>query len=212
MCKIYEHIEAAENYSRERNYKDTIREYKASLEKLTDLEKGTEFNKELKNALGLLREDICIKIRELKICGQKAKTDGSGVPKQGGSGSNNGIGYSIGSGDSDGECKFLDSFLVSIIHKLQHDILEYMSEKFVSVKGFDRSEAEKVVSVLFGKLQRDISIVEQGKFREYDANMKQLVKENKKLCSQVLRLRDRWDSLIESARQKRNQKENNSAN
>ena len=79
------------------------------------------------------------------------------------------------------------------------------------IRSITSKQTDKVikneVAQQFAQFRRELSVYEQKKSRDYEAKSEQVMKENKKLLNQVNRLKERWDSLVESAKQKRNQQQ-----
>ncbi|AMD20490.1 HDL254Cp [Eremothecium sinecaudum] len=207
LINVYAHIEAGEQYSRDSNYLGTVKEYNKALEKILQLEDSVEVNEGLKDAIGLLKQDLLVKIKELQHLQQKRPNNAansatvtavmnSGTVRVQGSVNEGGNSISIS-----------DPFLASIVNKLHMNILQSLSQ--LSGIQVDKTELEQLLMYQIKNLEKEIALFEQRKFREYDSKMEQLIKENKRLSNQVLRLKDRWDSLVESARQKRNQQDDN---
>lgn len=205
--QIYDHIEAAEQLSRERNYQSAVKEYEHALTDLQALEKQLGTNGKLKHAMILLREDIQIKIKELEQWELRQPSAGLGAGLSPNRKNSPVRGPEATSHLSNG-VPIADPFLASIINKLQTNILQTLSQRLAGEgKPMGKQELEAVVSPQMTQFQKEMTVFEQRKFREYDSKMDQLLKENRKLSNQVIRLKDRWDSLVESAKQKRNQQE-----
>ncbi|AET41371.1 Atg38p Ecym_8075 [Eremothecium cymbalariae DBVPG len=207
--QIYEHIEIAEQHCIERNYQNASKEYEHVLEQLESLVKDLALNGDLKRAIMLLKEDIELKVKELEQWDQRKQPTPANTTQ----------GLSTNNKSSPGRVidmnmhlnnanPITDPFLASIINKLQTNILQVLTQQFAGeAKTAGQKEVSCLVTQQIAQFQKEIAIFEQRKFREYDTKMDQLIKENKKLSNQVVRLKDRWDSLVESAKQKRNQQE-----
>lgn len=98
-----------------------------------------------------------------------------------------------------------DPFLLGIMNKMENNMVAEMTRvQTVSDSKQTQIQIEQAVHKHVEQFKREVAWYEQKKFVEYDTKMKQLEKENKKLQSKVEWLRLRWDSLVESAKERRN--------
>lgn len=102
-----------------------------------------------------------------------------------------------------------DPILRSITDKLQTNLLNLVSD---NVQVFQKGDKEEFLQTItfaveqnFDIFRKELGFYEQKKFTEYDSNLENALKENKKLTNQISKLKERWDSLVESARQKKKQ-------
>lgn len=64
-------------------------------------------------------------------------------------------------------------------------------------------ELDYRIAQQFSQFRKELALYEQKKSKDYNARLEQAIAENKKLSNQILKLRGRWDSLVESAKQRR---------
>lgn len=76
-----------------------------------------------------------------------------------------------------------------------------MESKVKEVKNSNNSEMK--INLRLEQFKKELVLYEQNKFKEYGMKIDQVAKENKKLSNEIGRLRERWDSLVESAKQRR---------
>lgn len=98
-----------------------------------------------------------------------------------------------------------DPFLLGIMNKMEINLIsETVRLQGNNDTALSHAAIEQVIHKHIDQLRKEVGWYEQKKFMEYDTKMKQLEKENKKLQSKVEWLRLRWDSLVESAKERRN--------
>ncbi|SMN19886.1 similar to Saccharomyces cerevisiae YLR211C ATG38 Putative protein of unknown function [Maudiozyma saulgeensis] len=98
-----------------------------------------------------------------------------------------------------------DPLFLGIVNKLQSNIIMSTSNQFKNgqhtVRGTQAIEEE--IQQHVEQFRKEVSWYEQKRFEEYENRMKELEMENKKLNLQVDRLKQRWDSLVESAKERK---------
>ncbi|QLQ79151.1 hypothetical protein HG537_0B04990 [Torulaspora globosa] len=94
----------------------------------------------------------------------------------------------------------MEPFLGRILSKLQSNLTTRIEER---IKDKDGVSVESIVNQQLVQFRKDLAVYEQRKIREYTSRLEQANKENRKLSHQIVRLRERWDSLVESAKQRR---------
>lgn len=163
------------------------------------------------NAIQLLQEDIASKVRELERMHQRQQQ----YQKTSALNGNNSTMLAMRtpssstilrnldtSGSSNNNNLNMDPLLGCITAKLQNSLVSSLLSKFGDT--YDSGELESLMTQHVTQFKRDIAIFEQRKFKDYEVRLEQLIKENKKLSNQIVKLKTRWDSLVESAKQKRN--------
>lgn len=151
------------------------------------------------NAIVLLREDIDIRVKELGMLQEAQSTSESSEV-----GSNSSLSRFVTDGSlyhNGNSLSLADPLLLSITSKLENNIV-----RLITSTQTDKVNKTDVVQQ-FAQYRRELTMYEQKKSKDYEARLEQIMKENKKLLNQVNRLKDRWDSLVESAKQKRNQQQ-----
>ncbi|EDO15894.1 hypothetical protein Kpol_1019p14 [Vanderwaltozyma polyspora DSM 70294] len=108
----------------------------------------------------------------------------------------------------------LDPFLNSMLNKFQHNLELSLMDTLKSGSNSSNNNDKKVnhnvqdvslkISEQMSQFKKELRIYEQQKCKEFQLRMEQALAENKKLSNQIVKLRERWDSLVESAKQKRN--------
>lgn len=94
-----------------------------------------------------------------------------------------------------------DILLSMIMNKLQKNLLDTSSLLTTTPKS--NEEKEQIFIRHIEQFKKELVWYEKKKFSQYDTDLSTLTKENAKLRQQVEKLRDRWNNLVESARQKR---------
>lgn len=98
-----------------------------------------------------------------------------------------------------------DPLLVKIMNKLQIDLVAKIDEN--NDKKSQKTEA--IINQHLIQFMKDLSLYEQKKYKEFNARLEKANNENKKLSNQIVKLRERWDSLVESAKQRRTRQQEN---
>lgn len=186
-------MEEAEALIRENNVSKSIYEYERVLQQLESLDNDQKFPGNIREALDLLNKDVTLRIKELQML-QDAQSSSESLD----SSSNSSISKAIeGSFYHNGNSVFLtDPLLLSITNKLENNLVKLITSSESNPTKID-------IMQQVNQFKRELSLYEQKKSKEYDFRLEQVMKENKKLSNQVNRLKDRWDSLVESARLKR---------
>ncbi|QLL31638.1 hypothetical protein HG536_0B05020 [Torulaspora globosa] len=96
-----------------------------------------------------------------------------------------------------------EPFLGRILNKLQSNLTLRIEERMKDKDGKNGASVEAIVNQQLVQFRKDLAVYEQRKVREYTSRLEQATKENRKLSNQIVRLRERWDSLVESAKQRR---------
>lgn len=191
---------------------ESLGRYKHAVDLLNNLEyQGVSL--EIVHAVQLLRQDLDSRIKELEslIKGQKpvtAATVAAGA-KNGSLTSSVMSTAKTRSWDSPRSLGSLtmgppgDPLLASILSKLQANLLNSVCEQFQEedhhvVRDLDNKIGQQLV-----RFKKELGLYEQKKSRDYNTRLDQAINENKKLSNQILKLRGRWDSLVESAKQRR---------
>lgn len=94
-----------------------------------------------------------------------------------------------------------DILLGMIMNKLQKSLLD-TSSLFTTTPKSNEERAQMFIRHI-EQFKKELIWYEKKKFSQYDIDLTTLTKENAKLQQQVEKLRDRWNNLVESARQKR---------
>lgn len=98
-----------------------------------------------------------------------------------------------------------DPLFLSITNKMQNNLTTTIRKMVSGLNRNISSQAlEEQINQHIEQFKKELSWYEQNKFAEYDNKTLQLERENRKLLNQVEKLRQRWESLVESARQRRN--------
>ncbi|CUS23078.1 LAQU0S08e01640g1_1 [Lachancea quebecensis] len=187
LTEVYKLIESAEVQLRDRKFSESIETYRKSVEAIDKLETQHESVAvvgDVEQALTLLKKDLDRKIQEIKVLGklsaQSSPTEISNTASQ-------------------------EPLMTYRLSGFQNNILAIVRGKTDPKSGVSASEIENSISKEVSQLFKSFAFIDQQKFKEYDNKVEQLVRENRKLTGQIAKLKERWDSLVESARQKRNQ-------
>lgn len=200
-----------------------IRQYTKALEFLKPLDEklesdGNAVSVEVTRALELLRQDIEVKTRELEnmvelqkplpakntsIVGSLWNMTSSSLPGMTKTRSVD----SARSARSPSNGLIMDPLLVSLVSKLQANLVNGLREEMNDEESFSIQEAETLVSQQIAKFKKELGIYEQKKVKDHNLRLDQAITENKKLSNQIIKLRERWDSLVESAKQRRSRKQ-----
>lgn len=197
-----------------------IKEYKKALDILDRSGKSSEeqdvgLSHEVTRALDLLQDDIQAKIRELESLVEVQR------PEESKNSSTVGSLWNASSMSNQTVVKtrtlegslngtmglMMDPLLVSLINKLQVNFINAVSEELKRTESHDIQSIESQVKQQIGRFKKELGMYEQKKIKEYNLRLDQAIKENKKLSNQIVKLRERWDSLVESAKQRRNKKQ-----
>lgn len=186
--KIYEIIERAELQLRERKLDEATKAYEMSLASIKHFNSendGPAAIPNVKEAINLLEKDICRRIRDIERL-NKLNTQQKVL-------------------DNDGARIPYEPMLASRLELFKSNLFNLFKEKTNPRTGVSWSDIEVLFSQEVSQLFASIAVMDQQRYRESDLKIEQLSKENKKLTAHIAKLKERWDSLVESARQKRNQ-------
>ena len=103
-----------------------------------------------------------------------------------------------------------DPIFTGIINKLQNNIhvaINNNLEKSNSSLDSQRRIINEEVQQHMEQFKKEISWYEQRRIMEYENRIEQTENDNKKLTLQVERLKQRWDSLVESAKERKKTKQ-----
>ncbi|CCC71383.1 hypothetical protein NCAS_0H00730 [Naumovozyma castellii] len=227
LKEVYDLISQAELETRNGNLNVSINKYKNALSKtncLLKMLKSEDVENDVTDAILMLRKDISKTIFELEDLVSKQRPDSKvGTVKNPTmlsslaiNPSMNVLGFSK-TWDSTVNTNtnlerinpYNDPILRSITDKLQTNLLNLVSD---NVQVFQKGDKEEFLQTItfaveqnFDIFRKELGFYEQKKFTEYDSNLENALKENKKLTNQISKLKERWDSLVESARQKKKQ-------
>lgn len=103
----------------------------------------------------------------------------------------------------------IDPLLNKILNKLQSEMLAKLGEK-INDKDFQKGQGiEAIINQNLMQFTKDLALYEQKKYKEFNGRLEKANSENKKLSTQIIKLRERWDSLVESAKQRRTRQQAN---
>ncbi|GAV50254.1 hypothetical protein ZYGR_0U01100 [Zygosaccharomyces rouxii] len=212
LIEVYNCIDGAENKTRKGDLSESLSSYKHAIELLNGLEcQGVSL--EIIHAIQLLRQDIDARTKELEslIEGQKpisAAAVAAAVAKNGSLASSTGSTAKTRGWDSPRNLNSPamgpgDPLLASIFGKLQANLVNSICEQFKEEDPHIVGEVENRVRQQLVRFKKELGLYEQKKSKDYSVRFEQAINENKKLSNQILKLRGRWDSLVESAKQRR---------
>lgn len=200
---MYNCIDGADKQTRKGDLSEALEQYRQALELLAGL-KCEDTSPEIIHALELLRQDIDSRIKELESLQERRKP----LVSQDGTVANSAVSLAkTRSWDNsrnllNGMGPSNDPILASILSKLQANLVNSVCEQFKDdphvVKDLDNRIAQQLA-----RFRKDLALYEQKKSKDYNAKLEQAMAESKKLSNQILKLRGRWDSLVESAKQRR---------
>ncbi|CDF91258.1 ZYBA0S10-03246g1_1 [Zygosaccharomyces bailii CLIB 213] len=203
LIDVYNSINTAEKQTRNGDLPEALKQYKHALALLANLKcQGT--SSEIVHALELLRQDIDSRIKELENLQERrnpmtpkngaVRNSSVSLAKTRSWDNSRNMGSGLGSSS--------DPLLISILGKLQSNLINSISEQCKEdpqvLKELDGRIAQQ-----FSQFRKELALYEQKKSKDYNARLEQAIAENKKLSNQILKLRGRWDSLVESAKQRR---------
>lgn len=98
-----------------------------------------------------------------------------------------------------------DPALNMIMNKLQTNVVKSLKESEISKGEIQNPNSKLYIELNYHmeQFKKELVWYEKKKFQQYDNDMASLLKKNTKLQHQVDKLKDRWDNLVESARQRR---------
>lgn len=174
-----------------------------------------ELSSDVTQAVDLLKQDITAKIQELELLIDKQSPEENSIGMLNNNmligsvilnnkTSINGVGNTRNWDNSIYQNSLNpqnDPVLISILNRLQFNLNNDMESKVKEVKNSNNSEMK--INLRLEQFKKELVLYEQNKFKEYGMKIDQVAKENKKLSNEIGRLRERWDSLVESAKQRR---------
>lgn len=95
-----------------------------------------------------------------------------------------------------------DPILNNLLLKLNHNLLDTIGKNNLAHPK-DEKDVSSEINRHIDQFKKELYWYEQKKVSEYDIQLKNILQENKKLNIQITKLRDRWNGLVESAKQKR---------
>lgn len=108
--------------------------------------------------------------------------------------------------DNDKSVPNSDPIFTGIINKLQNNIniaIDNNIDKSNSSLDSQRRKINEEVQQHMEQFKKEINWYEQRRIMEYANRIEQTENDNKKLSLQVERLKHRWDSLVESAKERK---------
>lgn len=191
-----------------------LEKYKAAsgvLEVSADDKDNNELSPEVRDAIRLLRQDVNERIRDMETLVEIQKPVASQhvqMPVSTLLGMNSSMqamsktrSWDGGRNGNDTTGLQTEPFLGRILNKLQSNLTMRIEERMKDKEG--KTSVETIVNQQLVQFRKDLAVYEQRKVREYTSRLEQANKENRKLSNQIVRLRERWDSLVESAKQRR---------
>ncbi|CCH61766.1 hypothetical protein TBLA_0F02240 [Henningerozyma blattae CBS 6284] len=213
LNEIYDLIRNAEQLTQRNDLLGALKKYRevettiGSCKRKQKLQGNSDLDESVIEAIELLQEDISLRIREIESLtgnqrpisvGNNSKAMSllnSWLPNN-----NNSI---INGIDFNKSSMVTDPLLISIIDKLKINILMKLNDELEGEKT-EAGSREFNITQQFNQFNKELLMYEQKKFNEYNLNLEQLAKENRKLSKQIIKLKERWDSLVASAKEKRN--------
>lgn len=102
----------------------------------------------------------------------------------------------------------LDPIVNKLMNNVEANLIKSMTKLLKNEKkNCDDEEISSIVNLQVLILKKELNIYEQKKCKEFNLLLEQSINENKKLSNQILKLRERWDSLVESAKQRKDRKQ-----
>lgn len=175
-----------------------IQEYRKAIKQLDYINETEDLPENVQYAVTLLHDDILLRVKELGVLQEVQSNSESSE-----SGSNSSISRFVSDGSlypNGNSVLISDPLLLSITSKLENSVM-----CLINASEDPGSVSKTEIMQQFSQFKRELTVYEQKKSKDYEGKMEQVIKENKKLSNQVNRLKERWDSLVESAKQKRNQ-------
>lgn len=179
-----------------------------------------KLSSDVTQAIDLLKQDITAKIQELELLIEKQSSEENNI---GIVNNNTLIGSVILNNKSpinginntrnwdNSVCQdtlnpINDPVLMSILNRLQFNLNNDIQLK--AEGGKNSKNLEMKINLRLEQFKKELVLYEQKKFKEYGMKIDQVTKENRKLANEIGRLRERWDSLVESAKQRRDKQQN----
>lgn len=197
-----------------------MEKYRHALDNLIVKEEGAEevrLGPEVVEAIKLLRQDINDRVRDIEALVELQRpttaksTSLSGTILMNLNSSSQNVAsvrpWDVVRGGNPAAGMQVDPLLLKILNKLQNEIIAKLEEKIVEKhKG---QSIESIVNQSLMQFGKDLAIYEQKNYKEFNARLEKANNENKKLSNQIVKLRERWDSLVESAKQRRTRQQDN---
>lgn len=172
-----------------------------------------ELSPEVREAIRLLRQDVNERIRDMETLvdlQKPAVSPNTQMPMSTLLSMNSSIqgmsktrSWDGGRNGNDTTGMQTEPFLGRILNKLQSNLICKIEEQMKTKDGKNGPSVESIVNQQLLQFRKDLALYEQKKIRDYTSRLEQANKENRKLSNQIVKLRERWDSLVESAKQRR---------
>ncbi|KAG0676643.1 hypothetical protein C6P43_004050 [Kluyveromyces marxianus] len=191
-------IKDAESFIKSNKVVVAIQEYRKAIKQLDYINETEDLPENVQYAVTLLHDDILLRVKEPGVLQEVQSNSESSE-----SGSNSSISRFVSDGSlypNGNSVLISDPLLLSITSKLENSVM-----RLINASEDPGSVSKTEIMQQFSQFKRELTVYEQKKSKDYEGKMEQVIKENKKLSNQVNRLKERWDSLVESAKQKRNQ-------
>ncbi|SCU93723.1 LAMI_0E15368g1_1 [Lachancea mirantina] len=193
------YLEAAQLLLRDRRYdKATIMYERAlkSTQTLQEISEKEQDSEHVRQALSLVGDDIQNRVKELKLLEQAAQEVAQDSQNQSDR-------SEITAMTALREKSWTDSNFATVIETYRTSLLNLLKVQLETDSRF--STLEDIVNQNVISLLSDMGMLEQRRVAQYEAKVEHLARENKKMSNQIVKLKERWGSLVESARQKRKQ-------
>ncbi|KAG0685279.1 hypothetical protein C6P41_000372 [Kluyveromyces marxianus] len=198
LKNVFECIKDAESFIKSNKVVVAIQEYRKAIKQLDYINETEDLPENVQYAVTLLHDDILLRVKQLGVLQEVQSNSESSE-----SGSNSSISRFVSDGSlypNGNSVLISDPLLLSITSKLENSVM-----RLINASEDPGSVSKTEIMQQFSQFKRELTVYEQKKSKDYEGKMEQVIKENKKLSNQVNRLKERWDSLVESAKQKRNQ-------
>lgn len=223
LAEVYTIIENAEQECRKGDFANARVKYQQAIEVLGPQNENlaqNELSSDVTQAIDLLKQDMTAKIQELELLIDKRSPEENSIGMLNNNmligsvilnnkTSINGVGNTRKWDNSiyqNSLNPLNDPILISILNRLQFNLNNDMESKVKGVK--NPNNLEMKTNLRLEQFKKELVLYEQNKFKEYGMKIDQIAKENKKLSNEIGRLRERWDSLVESAKQRRDKQRN----
>ncbi|CCE64986.1 hypothetical protein TPHA_0J01650 [Tetrapisispora phaffii CBS 4417] len=114
-----------------------------------------------------------------------------------------------------------DPSLISIFNKFQSNLTKSLSDQLLNSNEMNDSNSKttsivaqqikyivaKAIEDELSSFEKELCVYENKKCKEYQIKLNRSSEENKRLNKQIMKLRERWDGLVESAKQKKLRKQ-----
>lgn len=220
--KAYKYIDGAEQESRNGNLPEALEKYRRALDNLNVKEEGSEevrLGPEVIEAIKLLRQDINDRVRDIEALVELQRpttaksTSLSGTILMNKNSSSQNVAsvrpWDVFRGGNPAAGMQVDPLLLKILNKLQNEIIAKLEDKIIEKDCRKGQTIESIVNQSLMQFGKDLAVYEQKNYKEFNARLEKANNENKKLSNQIVKLRERWDSLVESAKQRRTRQQDN---